>query len=91
MIKRDGREVNFDAERIRHAIESANEVMSENERLTAEDIDSLTERVAEKCAERGRALGVRNTDSGSRRARKELMLRCGSLSLKQTSRITQKS
>lgn len=58
VIKRDGREVNFDAERIRHAIESANEVMSENERLTAEDIDSLTERVAEKCAERGRALGV---------------------------------
>ena len=48
MIKRDGREVNFDTERIRKAIGSANEVMPENERLTAEDIESLTERVTYK-------------------------------------------
>ena len=58
VIKRDGREVNFDGERIRRAIESANGVMSESERLTAEDIRSLVERVTEKCAETGRAVGV---------------------------------
>ena len=58
VIKRDGREVPFDAERIRRAIESANAVMPEVERLTAEDINSLAERVSEKSAETGRAVGV---------------------------------
>ena len=58
MIKRDGREVNFDAGRISRAIGSANEVMPEKERLTAENIEILTERVAKKCAETGRAVGV---------------------------------
>lgn len=48
----------FDAERIRRAIESANAVMPEVERLTAEDINSLAERVSEKSAETGRAVGV---------------------------------
>ena len=58
VIKRDGREVPFDTERIRRAIESANAVMPEVERLTAEDINSLAERVTEKSAETGRAIGV---------------------------------
>ena len=48
VIKRDGREVDFDTERIRRAIESANGVMPENERLTAEDIRSLVDRVTDK-------------------------------------------
>ena len=58
VIKRDGREVNFDGERIRRAIELANGVMAESERLTAEDIRSLVERVTEKCVKAGRAVGV---------------------------------
>ncbi len=58
VIKRDGREVDFDAGRIRRAIESANGVMAEKERLTAENLASIVERVTEKCAETGRAMGV---------------------------------
>ena len=58
VIKRDGREVDFDAGRIRRAIESANGVMAEKERLTAENLASIVGRVTEKCAETGRAMGV---------------------------------
>ena len=58
VIKRDGREVDFDAGRIRRAIESANGVMAEKERLTVESLARIVERVTEKCAETGRAMGV---------------------------------
>ena len=58
VVKRDGREVQFDAEKIRRAIESANAEVSENCKLTADGIESLVRKVTKTCEYFGRAVNV---------------------------------
>ncbi len=58
IIKRNGTEVQFDASKIYAAIEKANNEVVETERLSAEDIDNLTNNVKYQCEKMNRALGV---------------------------------
>ena len=58
IIKRDGREVPFDPEKIRAAVSAANAEVSAKGRLDKSGISSLTASVTEKCEELGRAVTV---------------------------------
>ena len=51
IIKRDGREVPFDPEKIRAAVSAANAEVSAKGRLDKSGISSLTASVTEKCEE----------------------------------------
>ncbi|MCD7949494.1 MAG: anaerobic ribonucleoside-triphosphate reductase [Erysipelotrichaceae bacterium] len=58
IIKRNGTEVQFDEQKITAAIEKANNEVVETERLSAEDIDNMTNNVKYQCAKMTRALNV---------------------------------
>ncbi len=59
VIKRSGLEVNFDANKIKTAITNANNRMEEpSHKLSPEQIDKITNTVADKCQSLGRAVGV---------------------------------
>ena len=58
IIKRNGKEVEFDAAKISAAIEAANNEVVETYRLSEEDIDNMTNNVKYRCEKMGRALNV---------------------------------
>lgn len=58
IIKRNGAEEEFNAEKIRNAVAKANNSVKETERLTDEQIDSITENVTRICSEMSRAAEV---------------------------------
>ncbi len=59
VIKRDGKEVVFDSEKIRRAVTKGNESIRElSKRLTAEQIDRIVKNVVRECEVMGRAVGV---------------------------------
>ena len=58
IIKRSGKEVIFDIEKIIIAIQKANNEVSEAERLTQEQIDELAKSVEDACTSYNRAPGV---------------------------------
>ena len=58
IIKRNGKEVEFDASKISAAIEAANNEVVETDRLSEEDIDNMTNNVKYRCEKMGRALSV---------------------------------
>ncbi len=58
IIKRNGTEVQFDEQKIKAAIEKANNEVVETERLSDEDIDNMTNNVKYQCAKMTRALSV---------------------------------
>ena len=58
-IKRNGQEVVFDSEKIKIAVNKANNNIDElNKRLTDAQIDKITANVTQKCEHMGRAVGV---------------------------------
>ena len=58
-IKRNGQEVEFNSDKIRKAITSANNNIDElSKRLSVEQIEKITTEVTEKCENMGRAVGV---------------------------------
>lgn len=52
--KRNGKEVQFDESKIRHAIKAASNKMKEGERLTDTELDSITGSVVAKCKNDGK-------------------------------------
>lgn len=58
IIKRNGKEVQFDELKITAAIEKANHEVVETERLTEEEIDNMTNNVKYRCKKMKRALSV---------------------------------
>ena len=58
IIKRNGSEVPFDAEKIKAAVTKANDAVSENARMTALQIDRITESVVISCEELGHSPSV---------------------------------
>lgn len=58
VIKRNGSEVEFNNEKIRVAITSANEAVDEKHRMTPTQIDRITESVTLACEQLGRATAV---------------------------------
>ncbi|MCI8402836.1 MAG: anaerobic ribonucleoside-triphosphate reductase [Lachnospiraceae bacterium] len=58
IIKRSGREVVFDADKIRNAVEKANRTVKEAERLSEKQIGEIVRRVAGKCGQMNRAASV---------------------------------
>lgn len=58
IIKRNGKEVQFDELKITAAIEKANNEVVETERLTEEEIDNMTNNVKYRCEKIKRALSV---------------------------------
>ncbi len=58
IIKRSGKEVVFDINKIIRAVEKANEAVSESERLTGEQINTLAKSVEDACKSYNRAPGV---------------------------------
>ena len=59
VIKRNGQEVEFDAEKIKVAVTKANNSIDEkSKRLTHNQIDCITKDVTECCEQMGRAVGV---------------------------------
>lgn len=58
IIKRNGKEVQFDESKISAAIEAANKEVVETDRLSAEDIDNMTNNVKYRCEKMNRALSV---------------------------------
>lgn len=58
VIKRDGREVQFDAEKIRQAIKAANEDISEQDKLSSNDIEALVSKVTKCCEDLERTVSV---------------------------------
>lgn len=58
IIKRNGSEMTFDAEKITAAIIKANNEVVETERLTDEEIDNVTHNVIYRCEKMKRALSV---------------------------------
>ena len=58
VIKRNGSEVEFDSEKIRNAIASANNEVDAPNNLSAREIDFAVERVEEICRRFGRSLNV---------------------------------
>lgn len=58
IIKRNGSEMKFDELKITAAIEKANDEVVETERLSAEDIDNITNNVKYQCEKMRRALSV---------------------------------
>jgi len=58
-IKRNGQEVEFNSDKIRKAVTNANNNIDEmSKRLSAEQIEKITQSVTEKCENMGRAVGV---------------------------------
>ena len=58
-IKRNGQEVEFNNDKIRKAVTNANNNIDEmSKRLSAEQIEKITQTVTEKCESMGRAVGV---------------------------------
>ncbi|MBR5047623.1 MAG: anaerobic ribonucleoside-triphosphate reductase, partial [Eubacterium sp.] len=58
IIKRSGKEVEFDANKIREAVRKANLSVIETERLSPDQIDEIVSNVEKTCAGMGRALNV---------------------------------
>lgn len=58
IIKRSGSEVTFDINKIIVAIEKANDVVEENDKMTAAQIDEIAANIQEICENRHRALTV---------------------------------
>ncbi len=58
IIKRSGKEVEFDGTKIINAVEKANREVPEADRLTESQVQTLERNVEEKCAQMGRAMGV---------------------------------
>ena len=58
VIKRNGAEVKFDANKIFAAVTAANNSVEEHLRLTEQEVKDLTNRVVEKCKKVHRAVGV---------------------------------
>lgn len=58
IIKRNGSEEEFNSEKIRNAVAKANNSVKETERLTDEQIDSITENVTKICSDMDRAAEV---------------------------------
>lgn len=58
VIKRDGREVEFDREKIYNAIFKANRELPSGERLTIEEIGALTDCVVGRCKKVDRAISI---------------------------------
>ena len=58
VIKRDGREVQFDAVKIRQAIEAANADLSEKDKLNKHEVELIISRVIRSCEDLGRTLSV---------------------------------
>ena len=58
IIKRNGKEVQFDESKIQAAIEGANKEVVETERLSAEEIDNMVNNVKYRCEKMNRALSV---------------------------------
>lgn len=58
IIKRNGKEVQFDESKITAAIEKANNEVVETDRLTHEEIDNMTNNVKYRCEKMKRALSV---------------------------------
>ena len=58
LIKRNGSEAVFDAEKIAAAVTKANNAVEENERISEEDITRVTDNVVKKCDAMHRAVNV---------------------------------
>ena len=58
IIKRNGAEVTFDADKIRIAITKANEAADEKYRMTPLQIERITENVRISCEDMGRSPAV---------------------------------
>lgn len=58
VIKRNGKEVRFDIDRITRAIRAANEDVSENDRIQDEEIINIANKVTKACAKYNRAVSV---------------------------------
>ena len=58
IIKRDGREAQFDISRIENAIEAANADVDEEDRLSGEEACFIMDRIRRRCEESGRSVGV---------------------------------
>ncbi len=58
IIKRSGKEVEFDGTKIINAVEKANHEVPEADRLSEEQVMTLERNVEAKCASMGRAMGV---------------------------------
>ncbi len=58
IIKRNGTEVVFEAQKITNAVTKANDSVEENSRLTAEQIQEITDSVTETCKSMGHAPAV---------------------------------
>ena len=58
IIKRSGKEVRFEAEKIQNAVEKANGTVKEEEHLTADQIVKIVQAVTARCQELSRAAGV---------------------------------
>ena len=58
VIKRDGREVPFDSEKIRAAVEAANREEKQRQRLSETEVGVLVDRVERKCSALERAVSV---------------------------------
>ena len=58
IIKRNGSEVIFDRDKIFSAVEKANLAIDEQERISARDIDRITDKVTKKCEKLKRAVSV---------------------------------
>ena len=58
LIKRNGSEVVFDAEKIAAAVTKANNAVEENERISEKEIRRITDNVVKKCDKMHRAVNV---------------------------------
>ena len=58
IIKRNGSEAVFNSDKIYSAVQKANEAVDPSDRITAEDIETITARVTEKCEALTRPAGV---------------------------------
>ena len=58
IIKRSGKETGFDASKITDAVEKANQEVTENDRLTTEQIAAIAKRITDFCASMDRIYNV---------------------------------
>ena len=58
IIKRDGSEVPFNYEKIKHAIEAANAEVAEADRLSDTEVGFIVGRIERRCADLGRSVSV---------------------------------
>lgn len=58
IIKRNGAEEEFNRDKIKNAVSKANKSVRENERLSNEQLEEITDKVTKICSEMGRAAGV---------------------------------